>query len=199
MIKPACLPLLIKRLARRLQRLAGFFAIGCRETCRSIKTMRAAQPPPRGLKPAPRVEELLLPDVSPLLPDDPLVPDEPLPVAPPDVPLVAAVGTACAVQVNDGVVLLVLVLLVEEGSAHMTTRFLVVSIYHTDTGVVVPLVLVVPALLLLGISGMYGSCPLDVVVVCADAIPAGIASVAIKREIGFMSSSSKLNKRYELW
>lgn len=158
------------------------------------------QPPPKGLKPAPPVDELLPPDVSPLLPDDPLVPDEPLPVAPPDVPLVAAVGTACAVQVNDGVVLLVLVLLVDEGSAHMTTRFLVVSMYHTDTGVVVPLVLVVPALpLLLGISGMYGSCPLDVVVVCADAIPAGIASVAIKRETGFMSVSLRLNKRYELW
>jgi len=147
-----------------------------------------------GLKPAPPVDELLLPDVSPLL-DDPLVPDEPLPVAPPDVPLVAAVGTACAVQVNDGVVLLVL--LVVAGSAHMTTRFLVVSIYHTDTGVVVLLVLD-DAALLLGISGMYGS-PLDVVVVCADAIPAGIASVAIKSEIGFMSISLRLNKRYELW
>lgn len=137
--------------------------------------------------------------MSLLLPDDPPAPDEPLPVVLPDVPLVAAVGTACAVQVNDGVVLLVL-LLVVEGSAHMTTRFFVVSIYHTDTGLVVPLVLVVPALpLLLGISGMYGSCPLEVVVVCADAIPAGIASVAIKRETGFMRISLRLNKRYELW
>jgi hypothetical protein len=142
-----------------------------------------------GLMPAPPVDELLLPD------DEPLVPDEPPPVAPPDVPLVAAVGTACAVQVNEGVVLLVL--LVAGGSAHMTTRFLVVSIYQTDTGVVVPLVLDVAALLL-GISGMYGS-PLEVVVVCADAIPAGIASVAIKRETGFMSISLRLNKRYELW
>jgi hypothetical protein len=111
------------------------------------------QPPPIGLKPAPPVDEPLLPDEPLLLPDDPLLPDEPLPVAPPDVPLVAAVGTACAVQVKDGVVLLVL--LVDAGSVHMTTRFLVVSIYHTDTGLVVPLVLDVEvAPLLLGISGM---------------------------------------------
>jgi len=150
-----------------------------------------------GFKPAPPVDGLPLPDVSPLV-GEPLAPDELLPVVPPDVPLVAAVGTACAVQVNDDVVLLVLVLLVEEGSAHLTTRFLVVSIYHTDTGLVVLLVLVVPALLLLlGISGMDGS-PLDVEVVCADAIPAGIASVAIKRETGFISISSRLNKSDEL-
>lgn len=153
-----------------------------------------------GFRPAPPVDELLLPDEPPV-PDEPLLPDVPLPVVPPDVPLLAAVGTACAVQLNDGVVLPVLVLLVAGGSAHMTTRFLVVSIYHTDTGLV-PLVLVVPVPafpLWLGISGMYGSCPFDVVVVCADAIPAGMASVAIKRETGFMNISSRLNKSDELW
>jgi hypothetical protein len=115
--------------------------------------------PPIGFAPAAPVDEPL-PEVSPLLPD------VALPVVPPDVPLVAAVGTACAVQVNDGVVLLVLLVLpVDAGCVHMTTRFLVVSIYQVDTGVVVLLVLVDALLpLLLGISGMYGNCPLVEVV-----------------------------------
>jgi hypothetical protein len=86
--------------------------------------------------------------------DEPLLPDVPLPVVPPDVPLVAAVGTACAVQVNDWVAVLP-PLVVETVCVHMTMRFHVVSIYHVDTGVTVLLVVVVPVPpLLLGISGI---------------------------------------------
>ena len=68
--------------------------------------------------------------------------------------MLAAVGTACAVQVKDGVVVVVLVLPLA-ASEHRTTRFLAVSIYHVElvAVVVVPLV-PVAALLPLENSGM---------------------------------------------
>jgi hypothetical protein len=90
---------------------------------------------------------------------------DPLPVAPaPDDPVLAAVGVACAVQVKEGAVAVVLVLPLAV-SEHSTTRFRAVSIYHVELGaVVLPLVPPV-ALALPENSGMYGTWLFEVVVV----------------------------------
>jgi hypothetical protein len=110
--------------------------------------------------------------------------------------VLAAVGTACAVQVNDGVVVAVVVLALA-ASEHSTTRFLAVSIYHVELlAVVLPLVPVV-ALAPLENNGMYGIWLLEVVVVCADAIPIGIANVAANRESDFMSGSLLSKKPFQ--
>lgn len=130
---------------------------------------------------------------------EPAPPDEPLPVAPlpvaplPDAGVLAAVGTACAVQANDGAALvLALVLVPVFDWAQNTTKFLVVSMNHAELGVVVPVSVLPPPL---EISGMKGIVPDEVVVVlgvvgvCADAMTAGIARDAARRVKDFMSRS----------
>jgi hypothetical protein len=110
--------------------------------------------------------------------------------------VLAAVGTACAVQVNDGVVVAVVVLALAAW-VHSTTRFLAVSIYHVElVAVVLPLVPVV-ALAPLENNGMYGIWLLEVVVVCADAMPTGSANAAANRESDFMSGSLLSKKPFQ--
>lgn len=130
------------------------------------------------------VPEVLEPEVPE--PDEP-EPELPEPPVPPEVPLVAVVGAACAVQVKDWPADAppeVAALWVQK-----TTRFLAVSIYQVELGEGVVLDELAPVLE--ENSGMYGIELLDVVVlgVCAAAIPRGRASAAAQREYGFIGSS----------
>lgn len=107
--------------------------------------------------------------------------------APGDVPDVAvdAAGMGCAVQVKVGAVAPV----TETGCAHATTCLLATSINHVMALVAPPATPAEPGVPIRGIYGIALEPPVVGVTCCAKARDDGIASEAMRMEIGFMFCS----------